>query len=289
MNSHGAIDWLTCTLHACPNVRAALPDTVGWGTFTKLEHGFNGYTEAYKADCGALVQTSGRVDMGVNINLPGDALAVVRESGMTERELCIYLDVQGAKASRIDLALDLILPTALTPAFFEAEHRAGRVQSEARKLSVRRETDGGQESGAGVYLGSPSSDRMLRVYDKGLETKTQASNYWIRFELQCRREQSQSHMRAVIEVTNTRAIINKSLTNFITMDNPEFLAATTDTDAEIPTVPRKPHKTLSWLLDQVAPAAAAFQVGHPDIDVLELFMSHFLSEVKSKKQVDRQP
>jgi DNA relaxase NicK len=287
MQTNGKIDWLTCTLHGCGNIRQALPGELNLGLFAKLDRGFNGYTEAFRADCGALVQMSERTDMGININLPGTAMALVRESGMTERELCIYLDSQGAKASRIDLALDILQPRELTPAFFEAEYRAGRVLSAARQLSARRDTDGKSELGAGVYLGAPTSDRMLRVYDKGLETKSQDANRWIRFELQCRREQSQAHMRAVIEIPNTRAIVNKAIANFVTMDSQEFKEAIVDRDAEIDPVPRKEHATLTWLLDQTAPAAAAFQVDHPDIDVAELWLAKFLAEVKSKTKTSR--
>lgn len=41
-------------------------------------------------------------------------------------------------------------------------------------------------AGHTIYVGSPSSDRMVRIYDKGAESETGAD--WLRFEIQLRRE-----------------------------------------------------------------------------------------------------
>lgn len=257
-------------------------DRLDFGTAQKRETGLNGYKTVFNSDNGALLMTDGNEDMGTGLVWPGDALRDARACGFTDRELCTELSAWGAKFSRLDLALDIRQPRKLTPRWFARQYRAGKVVTPGRGIEERRQDNAGEQIGAGVYLGSPSSDRRLRVYDKGLESATDAPDRWTRFELQTRRDQAKAHARAVVECTDTSLVVRQALRQFCVIDHPDYEEALTAPAVAIPDVPRAPHKTLAWLLDQTTEAAASYQVTHPNIDILELWSSIFIEKVRQK-------
>lgn len=61
-------------------------------------------------------------------------------------------------------------------------------------------------TGHTIYVGSSSSDRMLRIYDKGAESETGAD--WLRFEIQLRRASANQFF---IEAVRGGDFLNKSL------------------------------------------------------------------------------
>lgn len=54
------------------------------------------------------------------------------------------------------------------------------------ELPLKKVARSRQNTGHTIYVGSSSSDRMVRIYDKGAESETGAD--WLRFETQLRRE-----------------------------------------------------------------------------------------------------
>jgi len=93
----------------------------------------------------------------------------------------------GIRCTRLDLAVDLR---------GNLGGMIGRVQEACEKgclCRVRRwrpymSHDGQQVIGETVYIGGRTSERQLRVYDKGLETATGERGEWVRWELQARKK-----------------------------------------------------------------------------------------------------
>lgn len=123
------------------------------------------------------------------IDLPGQALDALRHRGMDDTAILqVFKDWH---TSRLDFAIDTTDPE-ITPAKMIAEWRAGHATCKAtscRELKEKRAD--GRESHT-FYAGSPSSQRMLRVYDKATQMDfvhlKKISGTWTRTELQMRAE-----------------------------------------------------------------------------------------------------
>lgn len=95
----------------------------------------------------------------------------------------------GMRCTRLDGAMDFRAPegrtVGLVAAVFDA-FAAGEVCGAKCRDEIRSDAPGGELRGRTVYLGkagSLGSGRMLRVYDKGLETKTRPAGEWERYEV----------------------------------------------------------------------------------------------------------
>lgn len=109
-------------------------------------------------------------------NLGSDAvhaLGQVALMGGTCRRLDLRRDLRGR-----DLTLIGDLRTACNAGYLRLVKRA--------KSFDERDADGVTVLGDGMYLGSSSSLRFVRAYDKGLEQQTNPKGEWVRFELQLR-------------------------------------------------------------------------------------------------------
>lgn len=106
--------------------------------------------------------------------------------------------LMGGKCRRIDIRRDLRGEGLTLITDIRAACEAGFLHRVKRfKSFVEREANDGQLVGDGMYLGSSSSPRFVRVYDKGLEQKTSGPGEWLRFELQLRDEIAEA---AAVEV-----------------------------------------------------------------------------------------
>lgn len=88
----------------------------------------------------------------------------------------------GLSCTRLDVAIDIRNdhPSRLIPRMVEA-CEAGYLRR-PRSWSPISNNDRTDRTGEGVYLGSRQSEVVVRVYDKGLETKTAPRGSWLRVE-----------------------------------------------------------------------------------------------------------
>lgn len=118
------------------------------------------------------------------VEIPGSALGCLE--GEERIELLRDLARWGMKCTRIDVAVDLVAHSDGQVELVEAVHDActrGELVG-ARRWRPVIEYAGNRITGASVYLGkrgSQGSGRMVRCYDKGLETGAVA-NTWHRWE-----------------------------------------------------------------------------------------------------------
>ena len=85
-----------------------------------------------------------------------------------------------ANVSRIDIACD-DREGYLNMDEIVARTRANAVNSRMRWKDIHESIDGVSKAGATVYIGAPSSDFRVRIYDKALEQG--ADGHWVRVEL----------------------------------------------------------------------------------------------------------
>jgi hypothetical protein len=142
----------------------------------------------------------------VSVRLPGKACEVIGTTAL-RRLLRALREVEGCKVSRLDVAAD-----------FEAEgwspHRVasllvdGDLSAPDSELAacavtrVRRSSWDWKRRGAVFYVGSGQGERMLRVYDKGVESGGRLTG--LRWELQLRDEWATAFAWRYLEVRRRR-------------------------------------------------------------------------------------
>ena len=102
----------------------------------------------------------------------------------------------GVRASRLDIAMDIFGSEGLTvPAIANAvEH--GDIIAVTKKATYTHGV-GGRTSGATLYLGSRTSERMLRIYDKAAEQGIDGMK-WLRLEFEIKEEQARAVQNALV-------------------------------------------------------------------------------------------
>lgn len=223
------VDWLEVTLPDGADPRAILP---GWGElgWVDLKGGRLGYRQAVQ--CGAIrVDFDGVDGMGVHVTLSGrgcreaEALGLVtgpafnsvqprlgytgafetvsqQEAGDAAPDWPAFarrLIAAGAKATRIDLALD----DHAGHLDLERMHRAwqaGHVSTRWKECDPRMPSERGRPAELQtLYFGAPKSEGRLRVYNKAHEQGLPAGVPWNRAELQLRRDRAQRALTALAE------------------------------------------------------------------------------------------
>lgn len=162
---------------------------------TELDRGMYGYSGGVKFVDGRLeLINPDRPDMRVHVQYNGSSLLENHLCGVSAWEI-VSIRSSGEKIARIDLAID-IKKGALDIVGLAEMVKAGQLVSQARKSMFISSLDA---PGATLYIGSPSSDQRLRIYDKAAE-QGMAGIEWTRIELQLRGKRS--HIARSMLLTN---------------------------------------------------------------------------------------
>ena len=133
-----------------------------------------GYNTGYKTGEGICVYThTERRDQGTHFIASGSAIS--RFQGEC-RDFVDHVVKEGANIKRIDFCVD-VFDGNLDPRVATTELAMGRVRTHA-KQSPR--WDDPRTGGYTQYVGKKTSDTFMRIYDKGVEQKTELN--WIRIE-----------------------------------------------------------------------------------------------------------
>jgi hypothetical protein len=246
------VDWLSCSIpsNIHPSVLFPLCDWVFTGS------GKHGYRTRYEdRRTNAVCETDATVDeMGTHFQFSGSCLSNYRrEFGATDNGFTTRLARAGAKASRIDLAIDLY-GCKLTPRSLQRAINEGRAHA---KANVSRFIEGknGQVSGDTFYIGSPTADRQFRCYDKGAEQSIVDGQAWIRLELELRRVRARSAF-ASCALNGTAETVSGHMGDFMHYENAEYQLALSGPSVQPAEIARKKTNRQRWLLGQVAQALA---------------------------------
>ena len=185
------VDWLRMTgaVQDLPMVRQVLEAVFGPGESGK---GLFLYTSSIRFHGGLvrLLYDADGVDRHAGkfgVEIPGGALA----SLSAEQRIELLRDLVGwhMKATRLDVAIDLVgydHEVYLVEGVLGACER-GELIGARRWRPIIERTAKGRLTGATVYLGkrgSEGSGRMVRCYDKGLESGIGVANRWHRWEVE---------------------------------------------------------------------------------------------------------
>lgn len=246
------IDWLRYTAHwgfrnlpSNPSAHSAarigrivFPFSTDWNEAKPR----NGYTAAIESVAykGVVVMWSPeRADMGVSVDVPGGALGL-----LDVWTLIKHVVDNDYSVSRIDLAIDV--PERWSAKTMLKKLRKGEVLTAAKRW---HHITG--PSGWTVYVGSRTSERFLRVYDKGAQMRT--DDAWTRVELECKGD----YARGITKYLNQEGQLGagniiKDFADFETYLPWRLAMASPTPFMGIPKV-EKQTDTQAWLLNTVAP------------------------------------
>lgn len=153
----------------------------------------------------------------------------------------------GANVTRIDIAIDWFDPLYLRT--MKEQLDAGQAETRAQEWPL---IEG--RTGATLYVGSRSSEKCLRVYDKAAEQGVNET--WYRIELECKGDFARG---VALHVDgNGYEYFGDIIRGFCNWPNsPEWQAATTSpTLLEGIAKPEKRRDTYAWLMSAAAPSLA---------------------------------
>lgn len=228
------VDWLAFTLPS-----GSVTDTLELigGDWTKSPTNFRGYpvswiTVSASRGVGKLGTGATRSPLEVHVDLSAGIVAPW-PSGKV-RTVLQWIVKQGGHLTRLDCALDdrtSCVPLSTIRQAIEAGQcvtRADRLQRISSR-SLHHDTPGGET----LYLGSPQSQTLLRIYDKRLESQAKGRKDWqdygIRWELELKKDRAQvcGQVLSYLEETDWLEFIVGVLRGYV-----DFRATTRDEDDE---------------------------------------------------------
>ncbi len=254
-NATATIDWLAYTFHwnqsALQQFRqgydlAALASIIT-GHFTswipqKPRNGYSYVVCAADRPGLCVMASEPNAPMGVHVSWSGAALREVEPRSVLRSALAADATVR-----RIDLALDI--PYALDKDFLYQELRVMNAETSARSHQLIT-----SNTGWTIYVGSRTSEKFLRIYDKQAEAGLDQP--LTRVELECKGDYAEGVAQHVDQegYNNFPAII-KGFCDFPTYYTWVEHMASPTLSAGIPKK-EKVSDTRRWLMESVAPALA---------------------------------
>lgn len=266
-----AVDWISGTFKDGIN-DAQCRDALSFGYPKKawtMSDGKHGYTFMLQHPFSHIIMSNPeRKDMGVHVQLGGRALKTIAEGGHSAITMLEWFMREGAKLSRLDLAVDVydhpidIIALAQTP-------RRKESPGTARKWSFLKGDDGG----CTAYIGSRHSDKFLRIYDKAIESGN-VGRPWTRFELEFKGDAArQTAIRFMATPEAERGAMIKGLMKGLFNPDDAFYQSLMDAESyHIPAAKNTEDNTVEWLLNSVAKTLAKTIIRRSDIDVAALFL-----------------
>lgn len=237
------IDWLSFTITDSTDVESTLDD-FGFllSDFYECPKGASGYRKMLMLNGSTLrVLYDGNENMGVHFDVSGSAMSDLFDyfkrshaevtpwgTDAIDWDLQVMSDLLSrilklGHVTRLDLAIDNTHDIYYRLDELEKILNAGRFVSKFRSWKqVVEKTTVGVPVGYTLYLGSRTSDIMLRVYDKQLErNKAEESiDYeWVRWELELKNDRAQEAVRHMISDMSVGDVCIGILQNYFRIIN----------------------------------------------------------------------
>jgi DNA relaxase NicK len=216
------IDWLSFTI---PNVTVKETMAILEGEWSKSQAGFRGYplswiTVASDRGVGKLGTGAPRFPLEVHVDL--SAGIVSAWPTIKVRTVLQWILSHDGHLTRLDCALDDRTCTVQLQTIKGAiENGQCVTRADRMHIIASRSIHKGTPSGETVYLGSPHSQTLLRIYDKRAEQQAKERNGWeaygIRWELQLKQERAQvcGQVLAYLEETDWLEFIIGVLRSYV--------------------------------------------------------------------------
>lgn len=219
-----------------------------------------GYNACLGLSYGSLRLHTERPEQKIGVELTGKDMSGLRVAGVDTIELLKWVVMRpGANVTRLDFAVDIFgsggNPLDIWDAFVAGE-LVTAVRTGKPHNGKRREGDRLVDVDRGVYIGSVRGDKLLRVYDKGLESGKGGD--WIRIELQLNKPFANVYAWALQDADDWQAVIRAAIRDYCDAPTVDWYSyALRGPVTRLPEVPRRDSDRKRWLLQQVIPALSA--------------------------------
>lgn len=254
MKKTALIDWIAATIPT----RFETPQTLAnylEGIFPTpsdtyiLSKPLHGYKVAIIEPLGIMCMTAGTEKMGAHVVLSGSTLNNLSSAGFPREKALENLINIGSRFSRIDLAID-VRDGHIKPKQLYAALEQGSATTKARNYRI---IEDGRLGGQTLYLGSPTSEKMIRMYDKAAEQRQ--SGDWLRVESQLTGSLADRAAKAVL-AHGIGAVATGVIDDFVQWDERGWNEIISGEIAGIESSTRKITNTKRWLLDIVSKSIA---------------------------------
>lgn len=275
-----SLDWLSFTVKDIPDTTVARALLFGQDMNSYIEvPPMNGYSYAVRHPFGHFVMSNTkRRDMGVHVMFSGSALNELLTGGIDQFKLIRWAVGEGAKITRIDLAVDLYG----TPVDMDKLYRSKQIkgaEGSARKRE-RREND---EGGYTIYFGSRKSDKVLRVYNKAAERHLPGV-VWTRFEMEFKSDPAHEVATAIMSMTFDEAMVYTMglIKGQYNADDALYQELLQSPARQVPTTKDPSDTTLDWLMGPVAKTLAKQMRLHSHKNVWKMFQEAVAANLKAQ-------
>lgn len=271
------LDWYEITI---PRERHQLgiryPD--GWAKTHCETKPLNGYNTATQyADGRIEMMHTSEIGMGIHLTITGKPLAVLCPTRESEIEMIEHFQQQGAKVSRIDLAVDVFDYDLNWCELWEV------VEQKTYECRLRDEPliEHSPTAGDTVYFGRFKSSAVTRIYDKAKEQRIMDKK-WVRIETMFRHGRATSAASELSQGAEISALIAGHV-RLPTLGWWNTVMAQKPVKTRLNRIDG--NKRLEWLLKSVAPTLAKEIELHGD-EVWNQFRDAVWSKVKPGELVD---
>jgi len=229
-----------------------------------------GYTNSWKDDLG-VIGYAGGANKSVHMVYSGDALNKLRDAGHSLKEMITVIGLLDGKVTRLDIAADWKDP-GITVATLHDLVDLGSAGLKVKSWSYLESEKQGQT----LYLGSRTSERMLRIYNKRAQlarNNIEVDQDWIRVEVELKGDQAHNAFNACRDNAPGAVLAAHIEKTVIFPDCDPWSRLIFNLPLPIPVVPsvRGRSNTDDWLFNVVAPIVKK-RMKDPDFEALWLLM-----------------
>ena len=210
-------------------------------------------------------------DMGIHVSYSASTLRAYLERGIESMTILRWHLGQGGKCSRIDLALDVFDSCLSIVALYE-DLVQGRALTRVLNYTLLK----AQGDGTTLYVGSRSSEAMLRIYDKAKEQGV--LDNWKRIELECKGDKANYVANTLAELPDEEIVkqAKRFIVGIVTFPNSCWSKMLRTEGTKIGVANKKQTDTAQWLLNVAAPSLGKYVGRTQD----EHFLRQFLRQVR---------
>src|SRR5689334_6433425 len=274
------VDWISATFdpEQYTNLMFGLHDGMSLSRVKAVPT--RGYTQAIELESGLRLNWhEANEGQGMHMVASGSCLRWYYAHGKDWRELFAVIDSCGGRTSRVDLAFD-VKNTKLSPVdLCKPNLRAYKGKGRTPKFNALLGGDGSWT----LYIGSRSSEKMLRIYDKAKEQGDYASDY-IRIELETKGEVARAvgwnfAREATASCMGMALGLVKGVADF---DLAAWDRSLSGNVVGFSLPQGKARDTFGWLVKVCAPALAKEIEKHPKEGVLDAFWGALKAELGAR-------
>jgi hypothetical protein len=274
------VDWIAATFEKDRGM-GFVNSVTGYGKMAGVDmRGGKGYNAGYEYENGLRVAWHTEFPaQGVHVVFSGSCLRKMYAQDIDWKMLFERIDKFGGRTSRVDLAFD-VRGSGLKPEILcKPALRPYKGKGRTPRMNVLSGSDGSWT----LYIGSRSSEKMLRIYDKAKEQGDYVGDY-VRIELETKGEIGHAVGWNFARISKDECVgMALTLTKGVADFNLAAWDAALGGDLVDFSFPQgKQRDTFGWLVNICAPALAKEIALHPSDNVLDQFWDALRSNLSKQ-------